>query len=158
MTSNIIITSCSIDDGPAIARNNISAFWTDPTWPLIWPGKTLEYVISQAVRRMPATLLKDPEHSRHQKAIDIQSGAILGYARWILPKVNDNDDEAVAERWPAARVPAVSESQQRNAACERDAADWNYDHALDVLDEPMMEMKHRLMDGKGHMRRYFTTL
>lgn len=150
MTSRIFITSCTIADGPAIARNNIPAFWTDSTWVLMWPGKTCEYVTAQAARRMPATLLKDPAHVRHQKAVNAQSGAIVGYARWILPRL---DDEIAARgRWTAARVPAVSEAQQREADRERDAADWEYDHALDDLDEQMLEVKRRLMDGKRYMR------
>ncbi|CAD6567379.1 MAG: hypothetical protein ASARMPREDX12_000232 [Alectoria sarmentosa] len=149
MISHIIITSCTIADGPAIARNNIPAFWTDSTWVLIWPGKTCEYVTAQAARRMAATLLKDPAHVRHQKAINAQSGAIFGYVRWVLPCVDD--ENAAGSGWIAARVPAVSEAQQHEAERERDAADWEYDHALDDLDEQMLDMKRRLMDGKRYM-------
>ncbi|MCJ1270781.1 hypothetical protein MMC22_010678 [Lobaria immixta] len=147
--NNIIITSCTIADGPNIARNNIAASWTDSSWVLMWPGKTCEYVTAQAARRMPATLLKDPAHVRHQKAVNAQSGAIVGYVRWVLPPAND--ENAGGSRWTAARVPAVSEAQHREAEGERDAADWKYDHALDDLDEQMLEMKRRLMDEKRYM-------
>lgn len=149
MSSNLIITSCIIADGPAIARNNIPAFWTDSTWVLMWPGKTCEYVTAQAARRMPATLLRDPTHVRHQKAVNAQSGAIVGYVRWVSPLMDD--ENAAGSRWTTARVPAVSEAQQREAERERDAASWEYDHALDGLDEQMLEMKWRLMHGKRYL-------
>lgn len=47
---------CTVEDSVALASNNMSTFWTDPTWPLIWVPKPLDYVISQAALRMPATL------------------------------------------------------------------------------------------------------
>ena len=142
------IDSCTIDDGPAIAYNNISAFWTDPNWVLLWRGKTLDHVISQSVRRQPYNLLKDPARYRHLKAVDIMSGAIVGYARWILPEADTED-----KLWSSARVPAVSQENEREAKREFDAADWNFDHAMDVLDPPMNEMKHRLMKEKRYLRK-----
>ena len=63
-----------------------------------------------------------------------------------------DDENAAGSGWTTARVPAVSEAQQREAERERDAADWKYDRALDDLDEQVLGMKRRLMDGKRYMR------
>lgn len=63
-----------------------------------------------------------------------------------------DDGNAAGSGWTTARVPAVSEAQQREAERERDAADWKYDHALDDLDEQILNMKWQLMDGKRYMR------
>jgi hypothetical protein len=30
-----IVTHCIVEDGPAIANNNMSAFWEDPNWVLV---------------------------------------------------------------------------------------------------------------------------
>ena len=152
--SRFVVTSCTINDGLALAHNNISAFWTDPSWVLMWPGKTLDQVIAEAVRRMPHNLLMEPTWRRHQKAVDTRFGTIVGYARWILPDANidvpaASNQDAV---WPTAQVPNVGKEQEREAASEFAAADWSYNHALDELDEPILGMKSRLMEGKHYLR------
>ncbi len=101
---------------------------------------------------MPATLMKDPDNVRHQKAVDVRSGKVVGYVRWILPAVVDGEENADS-RWAAACVPAVGAAKLHEAERERDRANWEYDHALDELDERMLEMKQRLMDGKKYMRK-----
>lgn len=161
----IIISPCTASDGPAIAENNIPAFWTDSTWVLIWPGKTCDYVTEQAARRTPHTLLMDPAHRRHQMAVDEGTGAVVGYCRWILPCSAERAPEAASaealdhsipcqcmELWPEARAPKVEDEEVR-LEFERQfkAADWEYDHSLDVLDESMMEMKARLMAKKNYI-------
>ena len=145
------IASCSVDDGPALARKNMSASWTDSTWVLIWPGKTLEHVIAQATRRMPRILLTDTARRRHQKVVDVESGAILGYARWILPDAGTTAGDPNI-LWTAARVPAVSKERESEAEREYAAADWNFDHGVDKLDEPVTEMKDRLLKWKNYLR------
>ena len=142
------IVHCTVDDGPALARNNMSAFWTDPTWVLIWRGKTLDYVVTQASRRMPQNLLTDTSQRRHQKAVDVNSGDVVGYMRWILP---DTSTETPDDMWPAAKVPSVNVNRAREAKREFDAADWSWDHALDKLDEPLTKMKTQLMKQKKYL-------
>ncbi|MCJ1472256.1 hypothetical protein MMC13_000903 [Lambiella insularis] len=147
------ISSCTVDDGPALGHLNVSAFWTDPTWVLIWRGKTVDYVALQAARRMPRNLLTDTAHRRHQKAVDINFGAVVGYARWILP---DTATEAAAvgspdSLWPEARVPAVSKEREDEAEAEFTDADWSFDHALDQLDGLVIEIQNRIMKGKDYL-------
>ncbi|MCJ1391101.1 hypothetical protein MMC18_003963 [Xylographa bjoerkii] len=147
------VSSCTIDDGPTIGHVNVFAFWTDPTWVLIWRPKTADYVALQAARRMSHNLLTDTAHRRHQKAIDVSSGAVVGYARWILP---DTGTGAAVVRnsenlWPEARVAAVSKELEQEAELNFAEADWSYDHSLDDLDAPIMEMKNRLMARKEYL-------
>lgn len=33
---------CSVENSVALASNNMSAFWTDPTWPLILVPQSLD--------------------------------------------------------------------------------------------------------------------
>jgi hypothetical protein len=145
------VAPCSIDDGPALAKVHISAFWTDPTWVVIWPGKTLEYVTSQYVLRMPHTLLLDPIHRRHQKVVDIDKGTIIGYARWMLPEIDIVNLNAI---WRTAQVPRVSEERERNAGREYTFADYSFDHSLDELDKPLDEMMNRLISQKNYIGKH----
>jgi hypothetical protein len=55
--------------------------------------------------------------------------------------------------WPEAVVPPVSEEREQMLRQEAEKADWDYDRALDELDEPMLEMKERLMGEKKYMRK-----
>ena len=139
---------CSADDGPEIARVYISAFWTDPTWVIIWPGKSLDYVIRQSARRMPHSLLMDTTHRRHQKVIDTETGLTVGYARWTIPELEEVD---VASLWSTARVPSISEERALEAEREYAAADYAFDHSLDELDEPIDEMMTLLTRKKKYI-------
>jgi hypothetical protein len=138
--------ACALADASAIANVNISAFWQDPSWVLMWPNKSREYVTTQAVLRMPFTLLRDPVHKRHQKVID-DNGKVLGYARWTLPSTGN--DETVL--WPEACVETVSDEEIHKAEMEYKSAWWDYDRSLDVLDNPIDEIRNSLYDPTKHI-------
>jgi hypothetical protein len=148
------VTSCSFDDGPAIAKVHISAFWTDPTWVVIWPGKTREYVISQSACRMSHTLLSDRTHRRHQKVVETETGAVVGYSRWTLPKLEDSDLDSF---WPSARVPGVSQEQEHNAESQYETADYEYDHSFDELDKPLDDMMNRIRKEKKYFGKFHSS-
>ena len=143
-----MVNSCSIDDGPAIAEVFVSAFWTDPTWKVIWPGKTLEYVTSQQARRMPHTLLQKRANRRHQKVVDPDTNTVVGYARWTFPEADNLD---VKSFWALAKVPSVTSNQTLAAEAENLAADYEYDKSLDRLDQPLDEMMSRLTSQKKYI-------
>jgi hypothetical protein len=114
----------------------------------------MSYVASQSALRGRRNLLSDPVHRRHQKVIDTSTGAIVGFARWLLP---DSVPGAVPTEnlWPAAQVPRVSKEVELEAEREYASADWSYDHALDALDGPVLAIKHRLMAGKKFIGEWF---
>ena len=145
--SSYTLDSCSLQDAASIAKNNVSAFWTDPNWPLIWTrlNKTESYVISQAARRMPQNLLSDPSRRRHLKAVDVESGRLVGYARWLLP-------EGMDAAWPEAMTlrsndEEVRQKEEEVAQREFNSADWEYDHALDELDVLVTAAKTRILES-----------
>lgn len=144
------ISQCTIADGAALGRNNISAFWEDPTWVLSWKHTTLEQHIETSSRRYPRRLLNDRETSRHQKAVDPETGRLLGYARWILPEsAATNADGEPA--WPEAVIPAVAPEEE--AEIRRVAADtpWNPNPLSDPLDAAVGKIKNELMARKPYM-------
>lgn len=139
---------CTMDDGPAVGRNNVPAFWTDSNWKALWPGRTCDYLVSQAVLRWSHTLLKEPARHRHLKAVDANTGALVGFARWKLPEGLSPD------LWSEAKTPAGSTERMVEAKKNYDSADWEFDHSMDVLDGPMLEVKHRAMAGKQYLSEF----
>lgn len=93
-------------DGDALAANNLPAFWADPHFRLNWPNRALEYHVIQISKRYPNKLLTGRETKRHLKAVDPNTGRIVGYVRWILPAGVD------ASVWPKGVTPAVSEDDE----------------------------------------------
>ncbi|KAJ0158828.1 hypothetical protein CTA2_10838 [Colletotrichum tanaceti] len=65
---------CTLADVPALARDNMSAFWTDPNWVLLWPK--LDFLIEQVTEHMPSSPLGNRATMRHQKAVDPETGAV----------------------------------------------------------------------------------
>lgn len=146
--NRFVVSSCTFDDGSSIAKVVVPAFWTDPTWIAIWPGKSLEYVTAQNARRMPHVLLLDRANRRHQKVVDTDTDAVVGYARWTLPQL---DNVSLGTLWPTAQVPGVTLDQELDAEAEYEAADYAFDRSLDELDEPLNEIMSRLMSQKRYV-------
>lgn len=156
MPKRFRIEGCTISDSTALAYNNMTAFWTDPNWILMWHDTTCEKVIEQQERRMPANLLRDQVHLRHQKAVDIETGTVVGYARWRLPasgEVNLRDWQP-DKVWPSACVPDVSPTQRQHAEAEYEATPLSRDNAMDMLEDRVQEMKEQLMKGKTYIGQY----
>ncbi|KAI0123818.1 hypothetical protein BJ170DRAFT_687069 [Xylariales sp. AK1849] len=142
------VEGCTVKDGTGLARNNMSAWWDDPTWVLLWENKTLDFVIAQCTKRMPKNLLNDRAHKRHQKVIDAESGQIMGYARWTLP-------ERLTGGWLEAQTPAVSTAEEKKILESFASADWHIRPGMDSLDDPTHVTKDRLRKGKEYMELEF---
>ena len=156
---SIAILPCSAIDGPSIGTLNVHAFWTDITWVQLWPGKTRDYVASQAAKRGTHMLLSIQSRRRHLKAVDLANeGRIVAYARWVMPeeRVADGDGENTPEStlWPEGEVPDVLDQERQQAQLMSGEADWEFDRALDVLDPPMLDMKEKWMRGKRYIREF----
>jgi hypothetical protein len=158
------IAPCTLDDAPAIARNNVSAFWEDKNWVLLWTrkNKSREYVISQALLRWPYNLAKDPIYRRTEKVADVSTGELVGFATWILPNIDvageDKDGaskQEIGKLWPEARVPETDNETLELLKKRYDEADWEFDHAMDVLDPLVNELRIRLKGDKKWLSKYF---
>jgi hypothetical protein len=147
------ITGCSIADGAALSHNNMSAFWQDPNWVLCWKHTTLEKHILEAAKRFPRNLLNDREVLRHQKAVDPETGRVVGYARWILP-VSHAKLEDGEPAWLEAQVPAVGEEEEAEIRRIAETADWKWLPGAEVLDIPVSRIKKELLEGKEYLRKF----
>ncbi|PTB66812.1 hypothetical protein BBK36DRAFT_1117632 [Trichoderma citrinoviride] len=128
----------------------MSAFWQDPNWVLTWRNTTLEKHIEATARRYPRRLISDRATSRHQKAVDTETGRLVGYARWILPKsyATTADGEPV---WPEALGPLVGKEEEEEIKRIAEATPWNPSHDTDALDDKVTEIKNELMQKKQYL-------
>jgi hypothetical protein len=145
------IERCTVDDGAALAHNNLSAFWEDPNWRNGWQKDiTLEYLIEQSVKRQPRNLLRNRVKMRHQKALDPTTGAIVGYARWILP-----DDHVVGKdgevEWAEAQVPDVSEEESKRIDELAESAWWNAGERMSNSDDKNIVVIRRILAEKPYI-------
>ncbi|UKZ92986.1 uncharacterized protein TrAFT101_007918 [Trichoderma asperellum] len=148
--ASLAIASCSVADGAALSRNNMSAFWEIPNWVLAWRHSTLEEHIARMTKRYPRRLISERETSRHQKVVDTETGRLLGYARWVLP-----ESYAVladgGPAWPEAMVPAVSPEEEAEIKRVAEATQWNPNNDTDPLDEAVTNIKNKIMARKPYL-------
>ena len=141
------IEGCTVADGAALAHNNFPAFWTDPTWRVIWPMcVTPKFVITQGVLRGPRNLLRDRATLRHQKAVDPATGGVVGYARWILPPSLAGD-----AAWPEAQVPDVSDEEKAEIERVAETAWWHFNDADTALDIAMSKRKNEMLAEREYL-------
>ncbi|KAF7333331.1 Acetyltransferase [Mycena venus] len=136
----------TLADAPHVAHNNMSAFWTDPSWRLIWPSSiTLPYLISQCSLRVPRNLLKDRATLRHQKAVDPATGALLGYARWKVP-------DTKAGEWLDAQMKDVESEAERKEIEERaNGAWWELREGAAPSDAEASREKGRMLSEREYL-------
>ncbi|KAH8882255.1 hypothetical protein GQ53DRAFT_753743 [Thozetella sp. PMI_491] len=111
-------------DAAVIARNNMSAFWEDPSWRLNYPpDKSLEFLIEQQVKRNPMKLIGERDTLRHLKAVDPETGKLVGYIRIELPEsiCKTSDGKPI---WQEAQVEDVTPEERARLKEASDSAWW----------------------------------
>ncbi|KAJ3079682.1 hypothetical protein HK100_010354 [Physocladia obscura] len=137
------VSVCSVNDGNGLARTNMSAYWQDVNWRLMWEDKSLEYVTKQNAKRWPRNLTID-SRKRHLKAVNSQTGQIVGYVRFILP-------ETLSDEWLEAKVPQPTEQEAADYLALYISADYAYSNITDHMDEPVTEMKNIWFSKKNYI-------
>lgn len=146
-TKEYIISGCTVADGDALAANNLPAFWADPHFRHNWPNRTLEYHVIQIAKRFPKNLLTGRETTRHVKAVDPDTGRIVGYVRWILPA------ECNASVWPQAVTPAVSEDDGAFFRRLASMADWTTGGTTDEPISEVQKAENEILSTKTYIRK-----
>ena len=145
------IEPCTVADGPALALNNMTAFWEDPTWILLWPKNiTQEFLIEQSAKRQPRNLLRYREHTRHQKAVDPATSAVVGYARWILPSGHFTAKNGGPE-WVEAQVADVSDDEKKQLKKLAESAWWNARSDMNGLDDKNYAVMNPILSDKPYI-------
>ena len=134
-----------MDDGAALAYNNMSAFWEDPNWRFGWSKDiTLDFLIEQSTKRQPRNLLRQREKTRHLKAVHPVTGELVGYARWILPdgKITKEDGEL---EWKEALVPDVGGEERKRIEEVAESAWWDAGTGMQNSDDLNVVVINRIL-------------
>jgi hypothetical protein len=110
-------------DAKGLATTLMSAWYENPHWRFRYEDPSLERLIYYNSERIPWKLVTGRAEKRHQKVIDVETGDVVGYARWLLPPI-------LAEKnvWPEAAVAEPSSE-----------------------DRVLFEKKFRAVDSNGDM-------
>ncbi len=132
----------------------MTAFSHDPHWRLLWSPLNsplpLPAIITSTAARLPRNLTTGRETKRHQKAVDVSTGQIVGYARWLLP---ESEKREKGFEWPEAQVaePSVEEKEEfekkyKNEVDERGRLKGlNYD-VMDKLSPRLEEAEEEILN------------
>jgi len=146
------IEGCTIDDAAGLGRNNASAYWEQPYWRMLWPqDMDREFIIEQVQKRIgPAVLLRDRDHLRQEKAVDEETGDIIGYARWNFSEalVKSHEGEVL---WADRQVPNVDDEMRKELEEEMDASWWEPRSDMGELDVKIDDARKRLHAQEKHI-------
>ncbi|KAI1126954.1 acyl-CoA N-acyltransferase [Nemania abortiva] len=146
------IERCTVEDAAVLARNNMSAFWEDPTWVLLWPeGTTREFLIEQCAKRQAHNMLRDREHTRHLKAVDVNTGSVVGYSRWILPSSHILASDG-GPQWHEAQIPDVSNDQKRSFEESALSAQWDTRSGPSSMDDKNYVVMDRILTSGSYLK------
>lgn len=140
---------CTVEDAAGVAKTNVSAFWTQTWWRILFVA-TEETVVAKVTARAPHNLLAQRNVRRHQAVVDVATGDIVGYARWILPQSH-------AAEWTEAQTPNVSDEERKRF---KDAFDdcqlpfGEHQDEMDALDDPIHENKDEVAPKGPYMRAF----
>lgn len=148
-----IITNCTVEDSDELTKNNISAFWSNTNWRLAWTHRTLETHISEMAKRAPHNLISGREQKRHQKAVDPETGRIVGYIRWLLPPSHTRLADGTPA-WPEAIVAAVSEEKKAESERLAETIVWDPQPGADALIRPIQQAEDEILAAKSYMREF----
>lgn len=94
-------------DAAAVAACNMRSFWVDAHWRHQWGDTPLDQIVADITKTTPWNLISNRPVKRFLKAVDTDSGTLVGYARWILP------DSVVGEICWAETIVAEPSKEQR---------------------------------------------
>ena len=137
--------SLTVDDAAGLAKSNVTAFYEETWWRILFPPtRTRESLIQAVTARSPRNLLTARDVRRHQKVVDSATGELVGYARWILP-------ESLAHEWMEAQVPSVSEAYERRDEKMFDWQDFTRRNAMAKLAAPIHAGFRKFAPPKPHI-------
>ncbi|KAJ3345045.1 hypothetical protein HDU83_004465 [Entophlyctis luteolus] len=141
--AGITVAVATPRDAAGLAATNMSAFWEDRNWRLVFGSRTFDDVVASNTLRWPRNLaLVDRATRRHLKAVHDASGILVGYARFILPP-------ALAGSWLDAQVPAPTADEAAEFERRFAAADWALSTLTDHMDVPVIAMKERHFSARS---------
>lgn len=142
-----VIQPCFPEDAPGLAATMMGARLTDPHWRCLWDDPSAKGIIPGATKRLPWNLVTGTETKRHQKVIDVDTGQVVGYSRWSLPKTLAKKGDVwleaqVAEGTPTDR--AAYEKQYQENTRNGQAIGLKVGEMMDYRSAPLEEADARI--------------
>jgi hypothetical protein len=96
-------------DGPTIADIMMRAMYEEEHFSIQFNRISLQKLIDDTIKRISWNLCSERDRKRHAKVVHVETGSIVGYARWVLP-----ESVAGEEAWKEAqtRQPTDEEKSQ----------------------------------------------
>lgn len=114
---------------------------------MLWVDRTLESIISDAIKRMPRNLVTDRAVRRHEKVVDVANGRVVGFARWILPPSH-------SDGWLEAQIEDVTEKEKKEFDALSASADWSHRDDMPGFDNPLDEMMKKHKPKNPHISEF----
>lgn len=136
-------------DAPGLAQTMMNAFWEDPHWKLMWGEMSLEDIVSDCAQRLPWNLINDRSVKRHLKVVDMATGEIVGYSRYLLP------ENVATIEWLEAKIsePSTKERESYEKSFKdvtHDGRIRNLNHMLGAeMGNPLAEAEEEIMKKGG---------
>lgn len=113
--------------------------------------------MTEQIVKLQPRLLRDHDTLRYQKAVDPDTGELVGYARWRL---SDNRSESASgePEWADARMAKVSAEKKTELETKAAGAWWDPHTNVDDLDEDNSEVRERVMAGQPHIGEFIQFL
>lgn len=102
------IQPCSAANALGLSTTMMEARLTDPHWAFLWEDPNPQDIIATGALRIPWNLATGRDTKRHQKVIDVETGRIVGFARWILPDCLAKQGNV----WLEAQAPEGTQSER----------------------------------------------
>lgn len=143
------VRACKVGDAAGIGKNNVSAFWEETFWRLLWvPDRTREEVIDMVALRSPKNLLSERNTRRHQLVEHVPTGEIVGYCRWYLP-------DSCEGQWLEAQTPGVSKEETQRYEEQYAGVNFNYRTDMDDMDVPIHDMRAKHTPKKPYIGEFW---
>lgn len=133
---SFVVRPCFPADAPGLAATMMRARLTDPHWAVLWEDPSEEDIVTNAIERVPWNLVAGTDIKRHQKAVDLETGQVVGYARWRLPPCLAKKNDV----WLEAQV-AEGTSTERAVYREK--------YQASTKDGRIMGMKDEMLDYRS---------
>lgn len=143
---------CVPADSHSIATTTMSAWCADWHWFYRWKDPSLEKLIAWYAEKFPRNLTTGRDTKRHQKLIEISTGEVVGYARWLLPP-----DLAKENVWKEAQAvePTPEESELFEKKASIPLPKVRSDEMLEFRSTPLVEADARIMKNGPYLGTYF---
>jgi hypothetical protein len=95
------------EDAPGLARTMAQAMYEEDHYALLFNRIPAQQIIEDSAKRVPKNLTNERDIQRHEKVISVETGEIVGYARWLLP-----DHLKGSTIWPEAQMRQPTEDEE----------------------------------------------